>query len=265
MVMSLDVREVHFSYGGGPLVLRGVNLNVPAGEVACILGPNGCGKSTLLKCVARLLVPTHGAVQVGGQNVATLRREEIARLIGYIPQEHILSFPYSVRQVVLMGRAPYVAPFASPTARDIAISEEAMERVGIQHLRDKRYTEISGGERQLALIARVVAQQPRVLLLDEPTSHLDFRNQIQVLALIRMCARQGMCVVMSSHFPNHALGVASHIALMKDGTFVAQGPPDQVVTENNLRTIYDVDVRIYTVTDPTDGRLVRFCSPAQLL
>ena len=265
MVMSLEVREAHFGYPGGPPVLRGVNLHVPSGEVACILGPNGCGKSTLLKCVARLLALGHGAVQVGGQDVATLRREQIAQLIGYIPQEHVLSFPYTVRQVVLMGRAPYVAPFASPTARDITISEEAMERVGIHHLANKRYTEISGGERQLALIARVVAQQPRVLLLDEPTSHLDFRNQIQVLALIRMCARQGMSVVMSSHFPNQALGVASHIALMKDGVFVEQGPPDQVITEETLGTTYDVDVRIYTVTDPTDGRLIRFCSPAQLL
>ena len=263
--MILQVREARFSYRSGPPVLRGVSLEVPAGEVACILGPNGCGKSTLLKCVARLLVLTHGGVQVGGQDVAALRREEIARLIGYIPQEHTLSFPYTVRQVVLMGRAAYVAPFASPTAKDVAISEEAMERVGIQHLADKRYTEISGGERQLALIARVVAQQPQVLLLDEPTSHLDFRNQIQVLALIRMCARQGMSVVMSSHFPNHALGVASHIALMKDGVFVAQGPPEPVVTENTLRAIYDVDVRIYTVKDPADGRLIRFCSPAQLL
>ena len=265
MVMSLEVREAHFSYSSGPPVLRGVNLEVPGGVVACILGPNGCGKSTLLKCVARLLALTGGAVHVGGQDVAALRREEIARLIGYIPQEHTLSFPYTVRQVVLMGRAPYVAPFASPTGRDISIAEEAMERVAIQHMADKRYTEISGGERQLALIARVVAQQPRVLLLDEPTSHLDFRNQIQVLALIRMCAQQGMSVVMSSHFPNHALGVGSHIALMKDGVFVAQGPPDQVVTEETLRTIYEVDVRIYTVTDPNDGRLIRFCSPAQLL
>ncbi len=260
MGVALRVREASFAYPGGRPVLHEIDVTVEAGRIACVLGPNGCGKSTLLKCIAGMLRPHSGSIEVDGQSIDKMPRHMVARLVGYIPQEHVLSFPYTVEQVVVMGRAPYLRAYSAPNAGDHAVAEAAMERVGIAGLRHRRYTEISGGERQLALIARVLAQEPRLLLLDEPASHLDFKNQACILDLVRSCAQAGMAVVMTSHFPNHALAVATDIHLMKGGRLIAQGPTQEVINEANLSALYDVPVRIYAVTDPATGQNIRFCA-----
>ena len=192
-----------------------------------------------------------------------MKRSEIASRLGYVPQDHSSTFPFTALQVVLVGRAPYLNVFSSPSSEDVAIAEEALERVGITKLKDKRFTELSGGERQLVLIARVLAQQPKALLLDEPTSHLDFRNQTLILRLISSLVQEGLAVIMTTHFPNHAFVYSSRVAIMKDGKFLAVGRPEEIITEENLKKVYGIDVRIFSVSDPASGNDVRFCIPAQ--
>ncbi len=245
MGVMLEVRQASFAYADGHRVLHGLDLVAERGDILCLLGPNGCGKSTLLRCIAGILKLDSGETYVDGQSLNRRGRQQTARFIGYVPQEHAASFPYTVLQVVVMGRAPYLGVFSAPSRQDLRIAEEALDQVGISHLRHRRYTEISGGERQLVLVARVLTQQPSILLLDEPTSHLDFGNQMLLLRTIRRLAReQHLTVVMATHFPNHALLISSHVSLMKDGRFVAVGTPDRVITEDNLELLYGIAVRI---------------------
>jgi iron complex transport system ATP-binding protein len=258
--MNLRVQDAAFAYDGGQNVFEGLAFDTGENDFLCILGPNGCGKTTLLKCVAGMFKLCQGDVLLDGVSISSLKRAEVATRLGYIPQEHAVSFPYSVLQIVLMGRTPYLDIFSSPADEDYAIAEEAIERVGISHLKHKRYTQISGGEKQMALIARVLAQQPKMLLLDEPTSHLDFRNQALVLGIISRLAEEGLAVIMTSHFPDHAFAYPSRVALMSDGRLIAEGAPDEVVTEENLRATYGINVNVFTVQEPTSGRQFRFCA-----
>lgn len=237
-------------------VFTNIDMRIDAGEVFCILGPNGIGKSTLLKCLAGIQHATSGRVSLLGRDLAAYSRSEAARVIAYVPQMHQGAFAFSVFDAVLMGRAPHVGAFSAPNARDRRIAAEAIEAMGIGHLADKPYTEISGGERQLVLFARILAQEPQLLLLDEPTSHLDFGNQVQVLALVQELAAKGMAVVMTSHFPDHAFLVSHHAAIMTAGGFAAQGAPKDVVTEASLSTAYGAAVRLFDL----DG-YGRICVP----
>jgi iron complex transport system ATP-binding protein len=226
------------------------------------LGPNGCGKTTLLKCVSGIFKLKQGDILLNGKSILSLKRSEIASILGYIPQEHATGFAYSVFEVVLMGRTPHIGIFSSPSKADVDIANEAIEMVGVTHLRDKVYTKISGGERQLVLIARTLAQQPQILLLDEPTSHLDFKNQSLVLCMVRRLAKRGLSVIMTSHFPNQAFTFSGQVVLMHNGGFIANGTPQEVITEENLKTIYGIECRIYKVTDPVSGEVIHFCAAA---
>lgn len=262
MVMKLEVKDATFAYNTDN-VFEGLDLSLGDNEFFCILGPNGCGKTTFLKCLSRMLELKEGEVLLDSRSIYTMKRNEIASRIGYVPQDHSSTFPFTVLQVVLVGRAPYLDVFSSPSSEDVAIAEDALDRVGITKLKDKRFTELSGGERQLVLIARVLAQQPKALLLDEPTSHLDFRNQTLILRLISSLAREGLTVVMTTHFPNHAFAYSSRVAMMKDGKFLAVGRPEEIITEKHLKEAYGIDVRIFSVVDSASGNDVRFCIPAQ--
>jgi iron complex transport system ATP-binding protein len=260
--MSLEVKNASFGYREGKNVFTGITLCSAENDVLCILGPNGCGKTTLLKCISGILGLKQGDILLDGQSLITLKRHQIASVMGYIPQEHATGFAYKVMDVVLMGRTPHLGIFASPSEKDYRIAEEAIEMVGVSHLKDSKYTEISGGERQLVLIARTLAQQPKMLLLDEPTSHLDFRNQTLILKLVGKLAKSGLSVIMTSHFPDHALAYSGQIALMHNGNFLAQGSPKDVVSEKTLEKIYGIRVKIFAVRDPESGEDVRFCRAA---
>ncbi len=251
----VHVREASFRYGERE-ILRGLNLEVQHGDVLSVLGPNGCGKTTLLRCIAGALTPSHGSVQVGGDEVRTLAPPVRARRIGFLFQDHTPSFPFAVRDVVLMGRAPHLSFFGLPGARDRALADEALERVGIPHLTDRPYTRISGGERQLALLARILVQQPEVILLDEPTAHLDVRNQVLTLRMVRSLAAQGMTMIMTTHDPNHALWFGGRAALMKEGRVIASGPVPDVITEASLTATYGVDVKVFAPPPGTGSRPV---------
>lgn len=260
MEPAISLRNAAFSYSCRE-IFSGLNLDLVAGDILCLLGPNGCGKTTLLRCLGGLLPLKEGDLRLNGRDMSRINDRERARVMGFVFQEHRILFPYSVLEVVRMGRAAHLALFSSPSQKDTGIAEKALETVGLIHLRDERYTGISGGERQLVLIARALAQEPSVLLLDEPTSHLDFGNQMLILEIISHLAQgSGLAILMATHFPDHALLASNKAVLMKDGGFIDCGPPELVITESNLKMLYGIDVKVVPGGNGT-GKQVRIVVP----
>jgi iron complex transport system ATP-binding protein len=245
----LNVQNSSFAYPGSENIFENINLKVDKGDVFCILGANGVGKTTLIKCLTGLLIPSSGKILLNNKNLHSLTPSEIAKEIGYIPQIHNSTFAYSVLDVVLMGRSPHLDMFESPNEKDIKIAEKSLKILNISHMRDKSYTEISGGEQQLVFIARVLTQEPDILVLDEPTSHLDFGNQIRTLNVIEKLANNGLSIVMSSHFPDHAFISANKVAIMKNKNFIDIGTPEEVITESSMEETYNIKVKIVDVDD----------------
>lgn len=244
--MSLAAKNLGFGYRDRR-VGSGVTLELTPGEVLCLLGPNGSGKTTLFKTLLGLLPPQEGMVLIGERNAGTLARDAIARQISYVPQTHGAFFPYTVREVVLMGRTAHLGLFAAPSARDHGAALDAIRRMGIAHLADATYTRISGGERQLALIARALAQEARMVIMDEPTANLDFGNQVRVLERIRALANEGIGVLLSTHDPDHAFLCADRVAMLHAGRLMACGAPAEVMTAENLHRLYGVEVAVVAV------------------
>lgn len=263
--MEVKVVDLHFSYPNGKDVIKGVSFKVMEGDVFSILGPNGCGKTTLLKCLCGILKPTRGSILLDDVNVNSISRSEYAKMVAYLPQEHRSFLPYRVLDFVVMGRAPHLGIFSTPSDRDYSIAEEALKEVGAYHLKDRPYVELSGGEKQLVLIARALAQQPKILLLDEPTSQLDLKNQAIVLKVLSRLAQRGLIIIMTTHFPTHAFLHSNRVGLMMAGRFLAIGEPEQVITEENLRKAYDVDVKVLSVKSPVDDGFIKMCIPTEVI
>jgi len=251
----LEAGGLDFGYPGKP-VGQGANLSVAEGEVFVLLGPNGGGKSTLFRTLLGLLPPQGGVVRLAGRPIDSLHRAEVARLAGYVPQASPGYFPFTVFDTVLMGRTAHLGLFSAPSRRDRAAAERALEELGIADLADEPYTRISGGQRQMVLIARALAQEPRLLVLDEPTASLDYGNQLRVLQRIRGLAAGGMAVLLSTHDPNHAVLLADRVALVHGGRVVGPGPTADVVTAESLWSVYGVAVDF--IPAPGDsGPLIR--------
>lgn len=244
----LEVKDISFSYDDEE-IFSNISFSIDKGDVLCILGPNGTGKTTLIKCLNALNDIDAGEILINGTNIKKLSFSEISRYIGYIPQSHVPSFPFTVLDVVVMGRAPYLNLTSSPKKEDIEIALNALKTLGIDDLKDKEYTNLSGGERQLVFLARVLCQQPDILILDEPTSHLDFGNQIKLLEIIDNLSKSGLSIIMSSHFPDHAFLSSNKVAIMKDKHFIDFGSPEDVVTEDNLRKAYSIEVNLIELDD----------------
>jgi len=225
---------------GRKMVMDSLAFNVKAGEVLCLLGPNGGGKTTLFKTLLGLLPPLSGEVRVLGEPIAGWSRMAFAQRVAYMPQAHAGIFPFTVNEVVLMGRTARIGRFAIPSRHDHKIAAGCLEMLGIAHLGECIYTAISGGERQLALIARALAQQPAVLVMDEPTASLDFGNQIRILGHIDRLRNQGITILMSTHQPEHALRVANRIALLAPGNIAGIGAPQEIATPEKLAALYSV-------------------------
>lgn len=249
----IRVDEVSKAYGSSK-ILDSVSLTIGKGSVVTMVGPNGCGKTTLLKIINNLLKPDRGRVFVEGRDVSSMPAHRLARIMGYVPQGHRISFPFKVSDVVITGRMPYIPAFSSPKSEDLERSEQALDLMGISSLSDQPYTRISGGERQLVMIARAMAQEPSVLLLDEPTSYLDFRNQIMTLKMIKEISRsRKVTVVMTLHDPNHALMFSDEVLLLRKlsgeraGNVIAFGSPHEVITPQNIQAAYGVEVEILDV------------------
>jgi iron complex transport system ATP-binding protein len=246
MAMSLAAKNLGFGYRDRR-VGSDVTLELAPGEVLCLLGPNGSGKTTLFKTLLGLLPPQQGSVRIEGRDARTLARDAIARQISYVPQAHAAFFPYTVRETVLMGRTAHLGLFSAPSARDHAAAAAAIGRMGITYLADAIYTQISGGERQLALIARALAQEAHVVIMDEPTANLDFGNQVRVLERIRALAGEGIGVLLSTHDPDHAFLCADRVAMLHEGRLMACGVPTEVMTAENLHRLYGVEVAVVSV------------------
>jgi iron complex transport system ATP-binding protein len=255
MAVTLEARALGYGYPDRP-VGRGLDLSLGAGEVLCVLGPNGGGKTTLFRTLLGLLPAQAGEILLDGQALARLPRPEVARRMGYVPQGQAAQFAFTVREAVLMGRTAHVGLFAAPGAADREAAGRAIAALGIEALAERVLTELSGGERQLALIARALAQGARLLVLDEPTASLDFGNQVRVLREIRRLAAEGYAVVFSTHDPGQAFLAASRVLLLAHGGARFHGAPQEVITPESLRAVYGVDVRIAEV----DGG--RVCLPA---
>lgn len=237
----LEARALGFGYGA-KVVGRDVDLEVRPGEVLCLLGPNGSGKTTLFKTMLGLLAPQAGEVRLGGVPMADLSRQEIARCTAYVPQAHAAHFPFRVLDMVVMGRTAHLGLFAAPTREDHRKALEALEALGIDELAEAEYTRISGGQRQLALIARALAQDAPAIVMDEPTASLDFGNQVVVLCEVKRLAETGLAVLLSTHDPDHAFSVGNRVALLDGGRLIAQGAPHEVLTPERLHAVYGVSV-----------------------
>jgi iron complex transport system ATP-binding protein len=228
-------------------VVQDVSFSVESGEVLCLLGPNGVGKTTLFKSLLGFLPLHGGCVQIDGQPVDYHDCRKQAKLIGYVPQLHEPPFPFQVLDVVVMGGIAQMNMFAGPSREEYQRAKNILEMLGVAFLTDKVYTEISGGERQMVLIARALMQEPQFLMMDEPTSNLDFGNQMRVLQQVRMLAEQGMGIIMTSHFPDHAFMCCTKAAVMCRDTSFRVGAVEDTITEETLEKAYGIQVKIAKV------------------
>jgi iron complex transport system ATP-binding protein len=221
-------------------ILHSVSLEVASGGCTAIIGPNGAGKTTLLKCLNRILKPDSGAITLRGRSLSTYAQKEIALEVAYVPQASGSPFTMTVAQFVLLGRYPHISPFSAISKADHAAVDEALDRTGIADFRDRALDTLSGGERQSAYIAAALAQGGSVLLMDEPTTYLDYAHQVDVLALVkRLHCEQGMTIVIVTHDVNHAAQVSDHIVALRDGKVVFDDTPRTLIETDALESIYD--------------------------
>jgi iron complex transport system ATP-binding protein len=254
--MRLTAHNLSVGYGDR-VIGSGISLSVVPGEVLCLLGPNGAGKTTLFRTLLGLQPALAGSIAIDGVPLAYLKPADIAQRLAYVPQAHVTEFSYSVLDVVLMGRTARLRSFASPGSEDRRIALGKLASLGIRDLAEHDYTQISGGQRQLVLIARALTQGAPFLIMDEPTASLDFGNQAMVLARIRELAAEGYGIVLSTHDPDHALLLATRVAIIADGGVKTIGKPGDVVTAQTLSALYRTEVE---VEETPSGR--RVCVPA---
>lgn len=258
--MSIKVDNLSFSYGTHR-VLHGIGFEVPDATLTVVLGPNGVGKTTLFRCILGLAAGYVGTIEVNGKDVARLSVAQRACELAYIPQAHANIFDYEVVDLVLMACGTDLGMMRSPTRRHEARAMEALERVGIAELAHRPITQLSGGQQQLALVARAIAQDSRAIVMDEPTSALDFANTSRVLGLVRELSAEGRSVLLSMHQPDQAYLYADRVLAMQDGGVYAQGLPADVVTQEHVSELYGVDVRVC----PLFGDQARAVVPASAL
>ncbi|MFU8826773.1 MAG: ATP-binding cassette domain-containing protein [Brevefilum sp.] len=253
-MILIEAHHLSYAYEAEKTVLHDVSVKLQASETLYILGPNGGGKTTLMHALAGLITPDKGQVLLAGQVLESYSAAERAQWVGLIPQLHTPAFAYSVQEMVMMGRAPHLGWLGSPSKEDESIVEEALEQVGLADLRNRPYTALSGGERQLVLVARGLAQKCRILLMDEPTAHLDLSNQHRVLEIINQLSRQGLAFIISSHSPNDALAYADNVLLLNGGWVTEYGPPKQTLTEPMISSVYGIKTEV--IFDWLDGQAI---------
>ncbi len=244
----ISLSNLTFSYDADlQNVISDLSLEIPAGSIAAILGPNGAGKSTLLHIILGMLSPKDGQVLLDGKNLSLYTRREMSRLVGLVPQIEHIPFEFSVMEYILLGRAPYLGILQMPSDEDYETVSEILQALKLTHLAHRVVLDLSGGERQMVLLARALAQQPRILLLDEPTSHLDLSNKGHILRILRDLAEQGVTVIFTTHDPYTAVLSAHYLILMREGRILDTGPLEQVLKSDKLSSTYGVPVRVVKV------------------
>ncbi len=258
--MILELRHVDCGYGKDNVILKDVNFKIESGEICCLLGPNGVGKSTLFRTILNLMPCLDGEVRVDNEDLAKWSVKRRAKMLSYVSQSHIPPFPYRVKEVVLLGRLNHFGYFAQPTDQDHQVVEEALHDLGISHLRDKIYVDISGGERQMVMIARALAQETKFLVLDEPTANLDYGNMVKVISKIRKLKEKGLGIIMTTHVPDHAFMCDAKVVLLQRDRPLLFGSAAEIVTEKNLKDAYGVHIKVFEFYND-QGRQVRMCQP----
>jgi len=257
--MRMRVEDLHFSYGSHE-VLKGISFGVEDSGFVSLLGPNGAGKSTLFRCMLGLLEPSAGTVHICGRNIRNMPAAELSHRVAYIPQSHTPVFNFSVFDMVLMGTTAQLPRFASPGKKQKELAEAAMERMGIAHLRNRGCGNISGGERQLALIARAIAQQAKILVMDEPSASLDYGNKLRVMETVKSLTADDYTIIQSTHDPDQAYLYSDQILALYDGMILACGTPRDTISSDLISTLYGVDVEVCSMHADD----VRVCVPAHL-
>jgi iron complex transport system ATP-binding protein len=244
----ISLSDIVFSYNGRDhTVFDGLSLDIPPGTVTAILGPNGSGKTTLLHLILGILSPREGVILLAHRPRHQYTRRDVGKLLGLVSQDEYIPFNFSVLEYVLLGRAPHLQLLETPGPEDRRVAQQTLANLGLDHLQDRSIQSLSGGERQLVMVARALAQQPRILLMDEPTSHLDLSNKGRVLSIIQRLAAEGVTVVFTTHEPDLAALVAEFVVLMRRGETLAAGPLDAVFTSENLSATYGVPVQVVDV------------------
>jgi iron complex transport system ATP-binding protein len=248
----IALSNLRFSYEkGSPSVLHELSLEIPPGTITAILGPNGAGKTTLLHIILGLLAPQAGTLVIDGKPSTSYTRRQMSRLVGLLPQSEYIPFEFSVFDFVLLGRAPYLSPLELPGKADRQIAYEALRSIGLDHLKDRPAPSLSGGELQLAMVARALAQEPRILLLDEPTSHLDLSNRDRILGILSALAKRGVTIIFTTHDPNLVATTADYVVLLRQGAILAAGALATTLTAEHLSATYGIAVQVIRL----DGQL----------
>jgi iron complex transport system ATP-binding protein len=243
------VNNICFSYGETK-ILEGITFEIASQEILCLIGPNGSGKSTLLDCILGLNKVNDGCIKIIGKDIKKYKASELAKYIAYVPQKQTISFPFKVLDMVVMGRSSYIKAFSTPSEDDVNRAKEAIEYVGLKGFEDRFYNELSGGEAQLVMIARAITQDSKYIIMDEPTAHLDFHNELMILELIcKLIKSKKISVIMATHFPNHAYyftnqGIDTRVGILNKKKIEIVGNPEEVLTESKISKVFKIKSKV---------------------
>lgn len=252
----LQIKDISFKYEhGNSDIFTEISFEIKKGGIFYLLGPNGTGKSTLLKCLSGVLKINNGHILLEGRDIRSFGPSDLAKKMAFVPQSQLSPFPYTVRDIVVMGRSPHISIMGSPSRADYRIADTALDSAGMLKLANRPCTELSGGEWQLVMIARALAQESEIMLLDEPTSHLDLGNQIRILNVIQDLSDRGFTIIVATHFPDHAFINSNTTAIMKNRKLMAMGATEKVISEANMKEAYGVAVRILNIENGINRRV----------
>ena len=254
-MLLIDAKNISFSYGNKE-ILKNIDFQLYKGDVLSLIGQNGCGKTTLLKILLGIY-KSKGSIKLLSKEISTYKNKDLAKLISYVPQTHQIPFDYTVFDVVMMGRLAHIGLFSNYSSKDKLIALNAIEKVGISHLKDNIYSQISGGERQLAFIARALTQESKIIFMDEPVTGLDYGNQLKLLKFLKELCTEGYTFVKTTHYPDHALYASNKVMMLKNGEILDVGQIDEKLTSQNIKSLYDVDVEIISRENG-----YKFCIPS---
>lgn len=258
--MRISINNLSFSYHGHK-VLNNISFSADSGTLLWVLGPNGAGKSTMFKCILQLMTNYDGAITINGSDLKKIPYKILAGMVSYVPQFHNTVFNYTVKEIVLMGCTAQLPAFSQPGAKEMLHVGEIMERLGIKSFINRRFCEISGGEKQLVLIARALAQNARIIIMDEPTSNLDYGNRIRVMSVIKKLTQTGYLVIQSAHDPEQTFLYADQVIILRNGEMMSKGTPQEMITSTRMKDLYGVDVSV----DSIQNDKIRICMPVELM